>query len=106
MALERSNTTTARRRGDRGMGRERLARYDLTGPENRAAVAAGLAGATWFRSDIPRRRMKELMRRSDAPAIRDTALWIGLMIVSAGLGIALWGSWWALPFFLAYGVLY
>jgi fatty acid desaturase len=28
------------------------------------------------------------------------------MIVFAGLGIAFWGSWWALPFFLAYGVLY
>jgi fatty acid desaturase len=88
------------------MGRERLARYDLAGPENRAAVEAGLAGATWFRSDVSRKRMKELMRRSDAPAIRDTALWIGLMVALAGTGIALWGSWWAVPFLLAYGVLY
>ena len=88
------------------MGRERLARYSLAGPENQAAVDAGLAGAIWFRSEVPRKRMKELMRRSDYPAIRDTAIWLGLMALFAGLGIAFWGSWWAVPFFLAYGVLY
>jgi fatty acid desaturase len=88
------------------MGSERLARYSLAGPENQAAVDAGFAGADWFRSEVPRRRMKELMRRSDYPAIRDTAIWIGLMVMFAGLGIAFWGSWWAVPFFLAYGVLY
>ena len=88
------------------MGRERLARYSLAGPENQAAVAAGLVGADWFRSEVPRKRMKELMRRSDYPAIRDTAIWLGLMVMFAGLGIAFWGSWWAVPFFLAYGVLY
>ncbi|HEU5386856.1 MAG TPA: fatty acid desaturase [Streptosporangiaceae bacterium] len=88
------------------MGRERLQRYSLSGPENQAAVAAGLAGGDWFRSAVPRQRMKELMRRTDGPALRDTAIWIGLMLVFAGLGITLWGSWRAVPFFLAYGVLY
>jgi fatty acid desaturase len=88
------------------MGRERLGRYSLTGTESQAAVAAGLAGGDWYRSPVPRKRMKELMRRSDQPAIRDTAIWVGAMIVSAGIGIALWGSWWAAPFFLVYGVLY
>src|SRR5271155_2952814 len=88
------------------MGRERLERYSLAGPENQAAVAAGLAGGRWFRSDVPRQRMKELMRRSDYPAVRDTAIWLGLMIALAGAGISLCGSWWALPFFLAYGTLY
>jgi fatty acid desaturase len=88
------------------MRRDRLARYDLTGPENQAAVDTGLAGGEWHRTPVPRKRMKELMRRSDAPAIRDTALWIGLMVVFAGIGLALWGTWWAVPFLLAYGVLY
>ena len=88
------------------MAKERLGRYSLTGPENQAAVEAGLAGGDWYRSPVPRKRMKELMRRSDQPAIRDTAIWVGLMIVCAGIGIALWGSWWAAPFFLVYGVLY
>src|ERR1700722_556407 len=90
-------------------GRARLGRYRLTGPENQAATAAGLADATWFRSAVPRKRMKELMRRSDYPAVRDTIIWFELMFVFAGLGSALWivwSSWWAVPFFLAYGVLY
>src|ERR1700732_1940090 len=86
--------------------RERLERYSLTGPENQAAVQAGLAGGDWFRSAVPRKRMKALMRRSDYPAIRDTIIWLGLMGLFAGLGIAFWGTWWALPFFGAYGLLY
>lgn len=85
---------------------ERLARYSLIGPAADQAVASGLAGATWFRSDIPRKRMKDLMRRSDMPAIRDTAIWVGVMVAFAGLGLFFWGSWLAVPFFLAYGVLY
>ena len=87
-------------------GRERLERYSLTGPENQAAVDTGLAGGAWFRSAVPRKRMKELMRRSDYPAIRDTIIWLGLMGLFAGLGIAFYPSWWALPFFGAYGLLY
>lgn len=86
--------------------RDRLKLYDLTGPAGEFAVQAGLADGDWFRSEIPRKRMKELMRRSDAPAIRDTVIWLGLAVLSAGIGIALWGSWWAVPFFLVYGVLY
>src|ERR1700678_4466517 len=91
------------------MGRERLERYSLAGPENQAAVAAGLAGGEWFRSAVPRKRMKELMRRSDYPAVRDTAIWIGLILTFGGLGSAfwlVWHSWWAVPFLLAYGILY
>src|SRR6204780_2568587 len=94
------------REGDRVVSKERLDRYSLTGPENQAAVEVGLAGADWFRSAVPRKRMKELMRRSDYPAIRDTIIWLGLMGLFGGLGIAFWGTWWALPFFLAYGLLY
>ena len=75
------------------MGKERLARYSLAGPENQAAVDAGLAGGDWFRSDVPRKRMKELMRRSDYPAIRDTAIWLGLLLLFAGLGIAFYATW-------------
>ena len=95
--------------GSANAGRERLARYSLTGPENQAAVNAGLAGGAWFRSAVPRKRMKELMRRSDYPAVRDTVIWLGLILLFGGLGTTfwlVWHSWWAVPFFLAYGVLY
>ena len=80
--------------------------YSLTGPEREHAIARGLAAAEWYHSDIPRKEMKALMQRADQPAIRDTILWIGLLIGTAVGGIAFWGTWWALPFWIAYGVLY
>jgi fatty acid desaturase len=80
--------------------------YGLTGIDGRQAVERGLAGAEWYASPIPRQRMKELMRRRDQPAIRDTAIWLGAMALLGGLGAWFWGSWVAAPFFLCYGVLY
>ena len=101
-----TNTGTGEVGPETAARRARLERYRLTGPENQAATAACVAGASWFRSAVPRKRMKELMRRSDYPALRDTAIWLGLIGLFAGLGIAFWGSWLAVPFLLAYGVLY
>jgi fatty acid desaturase len=46
------------------------------------------------------------MQRSDGPAIRDTAIWAGALIVSGVAGYFAWGTWWAVPCFLVYGVLY
>jgi fatty acid desaturase len=80
--------------------------YSLTGPENARAVASGLANADWYRCAIPRARLKELMKRSDGPATRDTILWVALLILTGGFGAWFWGSWIAVPFFLVYGVLY
>ncbi len=86
--------------------RERLRLYSLTGGATDFAVESGLTTGDWFRSDVPRKRMKELMRRSDMPAVRDTILWIGVALAAAGAGVLLWGTWWAVPCFLVYGVLY
>lgn len=80
--------------------------YSLLGPDGARAVETGLAAAEWYHTDVPRKVMKDLMQRSDAPAIRDTILLYGLMMVFAAIGIALWPSWWSAPFWLAYGVLY
>jgi fatty acid desaturase len=80
--------------------------YRLTGPDGARAVERGLASASWYRSDIPRKTMKALMQRSDRPAIRDTVIWLGSMLAFGGLGIWFWGSWWCVPCFAAYGVLY
>ena len=46
------------------------------------------------------------MARRDGPALRDTALWIGLLLLSGAGGVHFWGSWAAAPFFIVYGVLY
>ncbi|MCU0855907.1 MAG: fatty acid desaturase family protein [Rhodobacteraceae bacterium] len=80
--------------------------YSLLGPDARRAVESGLAAAEWYHTDIPRKEMKALMQRENGPAIRDTILWLGGMVVFAGIGIWLWPSWGSAPFWLAYGVLY
>jgi fatty acid desaturase len=80
--------------------------YSLFGADARRAVESGLSAAEWYHSAVPRKTMKDLMARSDGPAIRDTLVLFGLMLVFAAGGIATWGSAWSLPFWLAYGVLY
>ncbi len=80
--------------------------YSLTGADTAAAIESGLAAADWYHTDVPRKQMKELMQRSDGPAIRDTIIWLGLMVVSVAAVVWLWGSWWVvIPLFI-YGVLY
>jgi fatty acid desaturase len=80
--------------------------YSLIGPESRRAVERGLANAEWYQAPIPRKRMKELMQRSDGPAIRDTLIWFAAFLVTGGLAVWFYPGWASVPFFLAYGVLY
>lgn len=80
--------------------------YSLTGPDAQAAVEKSLTSAKWYRTKIPRQYLKALMQRRDGPAVRDTLLWLGLLIGFATTAVMLWPSVWAIPFFLAYGVLY
>ncbi len=80
--------------------------YSLLGQDTRRAVETGLAAAEWYHTEVPRKVMKELMARSDGPAIRDTLVLYGLMVGFAVLGVVLWPSLWSVPFWLAYGVLY
>ena len=80
--------------------------YSLVGPESRAAEQKGLASAQWYACPVPRKELKELMRRKDGPAIRDTLIWIGGLVASGALAYHFWGSWLCAPFFALYGVLY
>jgi fatty acid desaturase len=80
--------------------------YSLSGPENARALERGLANAEWYQTPLDRKLLKELMRRSDGPAIRDTAIWLGLLLATGAAGAALWRTWWAVPVFVVYGVLY
>ncbi len=80
--------------------------YSLTGESAHAAVEAGLANAEWFVPDVDPGRMRELQRRTNGRATRDTLLWIALLV---GAGIwaysTVW-SWWSIPAFALYGLLY
>ena len=80
--------------------------YALDGPANAQAVQAGLANADWYQTPVDRKVLKELMKRSDGPALRHTALWLGLLVLTGALGITVWGTWWAVPVFAVYGILY
>ena len=80
--------------------------YSLVGESTKRAIETGLASAEWYHTDVPRKTLKELMQRSDGPAIRDTIIWIAALLISAGGGIWFWGTWWCVPFFFVYGVLY
>ena len=80
--------------------------YSLVGAESRHAIEIGLASAEWYHSEVPRKVMKELMTRTDSPAIRDTVLWFALLIGGAAGGIYFWGTWACVPFFVVYGVIY
>jgi fatty acid desaturase len=80
--------------------------YSLTSNQTQRAIDDGLTTGDWYRTPVPRKRMKELMQRDDAPAIRDTIIWITALLVSGGLGVATWGTWLAWPSFFVYGVLY
>lgn len=95
------NVYAARARA-RGRGRD----YSLVGEDSARAVELGLAAAEWYHSDVPRKRMKQLMRRTDGRAIRDTLIWFAALAGFGFGGYWFWGSWWCVPFFLCYGVLY
>ena len=80
--------------------------YGLLGLDAKAAVESGLASAKWYSCPIGRKELKELMKRSDGPAIRDTGIWFAALLIFGSLGVAFWGTWWCVPFFVVYGVLY
>ena len=80
--------------------------YSLIGRESQRAVEQGLAAADWYHTEVPRKRMKALMRRRNGPAIRDTLIWVVLLAGFGFLGGWFWGSWVCAPFFLCYGFLY
>jgi len=80
--------------------------YGMLGQDAKRAEQAGLKSAAWYHTEMPRAQMKELMKRSDGPAIRDTIIWLGAMVLFAAWAIYSWPSWWAAIPLFCYGVLY
>src|SRR5260221_3029848 len=84
----------------------RLGDYSLVGKDSQAAIQKGLAEATWYASPVPKEKMRELLERRDAPAIRDALLWFALLIGFGLWAYFLWPSPWCILPFAVYGVLY
>ena len=80
--------------------------YSLVGRDAEHALELGLANAQWYKCNIARASLKELTRRKDGPAIRDTFIWGLGFLVFGGLAIHFYPGWLSVPFFMAYGVLY
>ena len=80
--------------------------YSLLGRDSHYAEEHHLISAKWYQAPIPRKRLKELMQRSDGRAIRDTIIWFAAFLITGGLAYAFWPAVWCIPFFIAYGVLY
>ena len=83
-----------------------LRNYKLSEEADSLAKRDGLANPRWFRPHVDPIAIRELMQKSDVIALRDTLIWLGIMCLSACFAIALWPSWWSVPFWLIYGVLY
>lgn len=69
--------------------------YSLVGHDAKHAVESGLASAEWYSCPIERKELKELMKRKDGPAIRDTVIWWGLLVPFGALGVLPSGSGWS-----------
>jgi fatty acid desaturase len=80
--------------------------YGLLGAEAQRAAEAGLVSAVWYNPPISRKRLGELMKKRNGPALRDTAIWFAALLLSGAAGVWLWGSWLAVIPFALYGVLY
>ncbi len=88
------------------MSESRPGDYSLTGKDAALAIERGLAEATWYTSPVPKEKMRELLRRRDGPAIRDTIIWFALLISSGVWGYCWWGHWYAILPFVIYWVIY
>jgi Na+-transporting NADH:ubiquinone oxidoreductase subunit F len=80
--------------------------YSIVGPERARAMDRGLVDAAWYTSPLERDQLRLLMQRRNGPAIRDTVLWIALLLGTGYLAHRSWGTWWMIPAFFVYGTLY
>ena len=80
--------------------------YSLVGKNTALAIQQGLAEATWYTSPVPRDKMRELLQREDGPPCGTPSYGSLCSSSPAPPGVALWGTWWAILPFLAYGAIY
>ncbi|MBG6210851.1 fatty acid desaturase [Labrenzia sp. EL_126] len=76
--------------------------YSLTGQDS----GSGFAPSQWYSTPVPRKRLKELMRRSDRPSLINYGSWFGTVLVLGTILIFTWGTVWAVPTAILYGIFY
>ena len=80
--------------------------YTVGGPSAATAASQGLVEADWFKPRVDREAMRAMMQRNDLWAGLHVASWFAALGITGWLGHLAWGSWWAVPAFAAYGLLY
>ena len=80
--------------------------YSIVGPEREEAIKRALSGAVWYTTPVPRDEMRLLMERRNGPAVRNTLLWLVLLVAFGYLAHRTFGTWWMIPTFFVYGTLY
>jgi len=80
--------------------------YSLVGENATRAIERGLAEADWYQCPVPRATLRKLLERRDGPAIRDTMLLAGVLLVTGAATVHFWGTWWAVLPYLVYAVFY
>ncbi|NDH45305.1 MAG: fatty acid desaturase, partial [Actinobacteria bacterium] len=80
--------------------------YTVGGPSAALAAERGLVDADWFKPKIERDVMRQLMQRNNLWAGLHIASWLAALVLFGWLGHQTWGTWWAIPVFVVYGVLY
>lgn len=80
--------------------------YSLVGKDSQRAIEQGLAEADWYTSPVSKEQLRDLLTRKDGPALRDCAIYFGLILASGFWAYSWWGSAWAILPFMIYGVLY
>ena len=80
--------------------------YSLVGENSRTALERGLVDAAWYTSPVPKEEMRKLLKRKDGPAIANTLLWFGSLLVFGYWAYLWFPSLWCVIPFAVYGVLY
>ncbi len=88
------------------MARVQRRDYGLLGRDGQLAVERGLSNADWYRSPVDRKRMRQLMERTDRQAALNTALWLGLIVTFAIAITLTWFHWYSLVLMVPYGALW
>ena len=80
--------------------------YTVGGASSITAAEHGLVDADCYKPKIDRELMKQLMARTNGLAAAHIASWFIALGFFGWLAHISWGTWWAVPSFAIYGVLY
>ena len=80
--------------------------YDLVETAKRGGPIHGLISPKWYQTPVDRQVMKTLLARQNGRPLFDILIYYVIMFASACTAILLTPSWFSVPLWLIYGVLY